>query len=204
MANGITETGAIHMPHRELGNFIIKIHKPLDNHLARTGPAACLRIFPRGIYIGLTLHRALALARAGHDGLHHTRHTNLFNRREVFLPGCRKFIRGGSQTQLLSCQSADALTVHGELRGARSGNNLHLALSLDRRKHISGNGFHLGHHHIRLFLLDNATQGVPIKHGDDMGPISHLHGRSIGVGIHGNHFHAVPLQLNNDFLAQFA
>jgi hypothetical protein len=37
-----------------------------------------------------------------------------------------------------------------------------------------------------------------------MSPISHLHGRGIGIGIHGDDFHSVTLQLDNDFLAQLA
>ena len=112
-------------------------------------------------------------------------------------------IGGGGQAQFLCCQTADPLTVHGQLRCPGSGYNRDpFLLQLDQ--FIGGNGFDLRYDQGRLFLLNQLAQGLAIKHIDNMAAVSYLHGRGIGVAIHGDHFTAIADQLNGHFATQFA
>ena len=65
-----------------------------------------------------------------------------------------------------------------------------------------GDGFDFRHDEVRLLGLDHGTQGSAVEHVDHVAAMGNLHGRRVGVAIHGNHFNAQALQLDHHFLAQ--
>src|SRR3546814_10566795 len=55
-----------------------------------------------------------------------------------------------------------------------------------------------------LFQFDHAPDLGTVEHVDDMTAMRKLHGRCIGVAIDGNRLDAIALQLDDDFLVEFA
>ncbi len=53
---------------------------------------------------------------------------------------------------------------------------------------------------VRTFSHYGLPELVPVKHTEHMRPISHMHGRSIGILIAGHYFHTHPLKLYCHFL----
>src|SRR5690554_89415 len=62
MANGLTEAGAVPMPHCQLGNLVIEVYETFHNNLAGTGAATLLGIVPGGLDVGFCFHSALPFA----------------------------------------------------------------------------------------------------------------------------------------------
>ena len=69
---------------------------------------------------------------------------------------------------------------------------------------VCGDGFDLWDNEIGLFEFDDLTEGGPIQHGQNVAAVSYLHGRGIGVTIRSDDFDPEPLQLDDDFFAEFA
>ena len=192
------------MAHGELRDLVIEINKALHNHLTGSRAPAFLRVLPCGLDVRLGLERALPLAAARHDRLHHARQSNPFDGRQKFLLRCGKFKGRRAQPQLLRRQPPDAFAIHCKLRSPRSGDDFRQPFRLNRCQRIRRNRLHLRHHKMRFFLLDHRPQCIAIKHRYHMRAIRHLHRWRVGVGVHCNHFHAVALQLDDHFLAQLA
>ena len=87
---------------------------------------------------------------------------------------------------------------------AFSGMDVLGAFLLHGHERIRGNCFHLRNNQMRLLGFKDPAESLAIQHVDDMRPVRHLHGRSMGIAVDGDHFAAKPLEFDDDFLAQFA
>lgn len=191
------------MTHGQQRDLVIKVHKPLDDHLALARASAFLRVFPRAFDVGGAAHHALALAGGAHDGLHHARHSDgLDGRAELLLRG-RKLVGRTAQTQFLGGKAADPLAVHRQLGCARRGHHAE-SLGLKLHEHIGGDGLHFRDDEGGLFFKQHRAQGVCIEHRDHMGTVCHLHGWCVRVGIHGHHLAAEALEFDDHLLAELA
>ena len=75
---------------------------------------------------------------------------------------------------------------------------------LERDQFARGDGFDFRHDEMRPLDLDDAPERDRIQHVDDVAAIRDLHGGRIVVAIGDDRFHAEPLQLDDDFLAELA
>ncbi len=191
------------MAHGEQGDLVLEVDEALDDDPALAGTPAFLGIVPGSLHVIDALEQALALARRAHHRLDHTREAEVFDGLAVVFEGVGKVVRRGWQVQLLGGQAADALAVHGQLRGA-CGRHHGKAFGFQLHQGGGGDGFDFRHDVVRLLGLDHCAQGGAIEHVDHVAAVRHLHGRGIGVTVHGNHFNAQALQLDHHFLAQFA
>jgi hypothetical protein len=66
------------------------------------------------------------------------------------------------------------------------------------------NGLDLRHDQVGTFLLNHPLQRFPVQHADDVASVGHLHGRGMGITVHGDHLHAEALRLDGNLLAQLS
>ncbi|MNY08779.1 hypothetical protein D3C86_1416500 [compost metagenome] len=191
------------MAHGQQGDFVVEIDEAFDDHPTFTGTATFLGVVPGFLHVIDAAQQALALARGTHDRLDHARETEVFNGFAVVLEGVGEVVRRGRQVQLFSGQATDAFAVHGQLRGA-GGRDHGEAFGLQFHQGRGGDGFDFRDDEVRLLGFDHGTQGSTIEHVDHVAAVRHLHGRRVGVAVHGNHFNAQALQLDHHFLAQLA
>ena len=189
------------MAHSEQGDFIIKIDKTFDNDARFPRAATRLGIAPNARDIGLRMGRALPFARGGHDGFDDAGQANLVHGGAAFGLAISETIGRGGQAQILRCKSPDALAVHGDLRGARRGNDGE-AFGLKCAQCVRSNRLYFRDDQIRPLFFGNFPQSLSVQHIDDIGAVGDLHGGRIGIAVHGNDFDAQPLQLNHNFLTQ--
>ena len=199
-----TEGGAAHVAHGQLGDFVIKIHKTLDNHLAFAGTPTLLSVLPGRLNFVFASHRALAFARRTHDRLDHEWQTDRLNRLFVFFFIGGEPVRGGFQTELFRSKTANSFAIHGQLGCSRCRNDRRHTLLLQCSQCIGRDRFNFRHYEVRPLLLNDSTQGNSIEHRDHMRPVRHLHRRSIFVGINSDYLDTVTLEFNDDFFAEFA
>ena len=191
------------MAHREQGDFVVEVDEAFDDDAPRPGAAARLCVVPRPLHIGRGPEGALALARAGHHRLDHAGHANGGHRCLKRVMRVGKPIGRGGQAQGFRRQSADALTVHGESRGAGGGNH-RKALGFECQQGFGVDGLDLRHDQIGLFGLDHLAQPRAVEHREHVAAVRHLHCGRVGVTVAGNHLHAQTLKLDDHLLAQFA
>ena len=55
----------------------------------------------------------------------------------------------------------------------------------------------------RLLGNDDLAQSLGVQHIDNVGTVSDLHCRRVGVPVHGNDFDSVALEFDGDFLPEF-
>ena len=191
------------MPNRQLGNLIVEIHETFHDHLTRSSTSSFLGVLPSTIDILFLTNHALSVSARAHDRLHHARHTDYLHRFFEFLLGLGETIRRGRQAQLLGRQAADSLTVHRQPSGT-GGRNHMVSLFLQFHQGTGSDRLHLRHDIIRFLFLDDLPQGIAIQHGDHIGTMRHLHGRSVRILIQGDYLHAITLQLYYKLFPQFA
>ncbi len=203
MANRRAEGGAANVAHGQQRDFVIEVDKAFNDHATLAGTTAFLRVIPGFLNVIDTLEQALPFTRRTHDRLDHTREAEVFDGLAVRLEGVGKVVRRGRQLQLFSGQTANAFTVHGQLRSTR-GRNHREAFGLKLHKRSGGDGFDFRDDKVRFFKLDDSAQGNTVKHVDHMAAMSDLHRRRVLVTVNSDHFNAQALQFDHDFLAQFA
>ena len=210
MADGLAEmgldlAGRILGAHGQQGDFVVKVDKALDDDAAALHPAACHRVVPGLFHIGRAIDLALALARAAHHRLDHAGVANAaVDSRLQLGQAVAELIGAGRQAQGLGRQAADAFAVHRQASGAGGGHHTHGASGLQRLQRGGGNGFDLGHHHVRLFGLDQCRQLGGIAHRDGAGMVGHLVTGCVVIAVHRHRLHAQALQGNQHLLAQLA
>ena len=196
--------------HGQLGDFVIKVDKTFDDHASLGHTATCHGVIPGGCHIGRAVDLALPLAGAAHHGLDHTGVANgwvaitAVNRCLQLRQRVAKAVRAGGQAQGFSRQTANAFAVHRQPRGACGGDAGDNACGFQPLQHRRGNRFNLGHHQIRLDVLNQRLELGGVAHGDGARVVRHLLARRVVIAIHRNRFHAQALQRNQDFFAQFA
>ena len=203
MAYGIAEVNAVHGAHREQRYLVLEGHEAFDYHLATTGAATLLGIGPALVQFGKIAQQALALAGGAHHGFHHAGQAYGLDGGDEILLALGEAVGRGGKAQLFGGEAADPLPVHGELGGAGVGHDPDPFL-LKLRQGIGGDGFNLGDDKVGLDLGHQGAQGGTIEHIQHVGFVGNLHGGSIGVAVGGDHFYAKALQLDGDFLAEFA
>ena len=57
---------------------------------------------------------------------------------------------------------------------------------------------------MRLLLFDDGAQRLAVEHGQGVAAVRDLHGRRVGIAVDDDDLDAESLQLDGDFLAQFA
>ena len=191
------------MAHGQQGNLVFEIHEPFHDHPALAGAAAGLRVVPGGVDVLLLFHQALALAGGRHHRFHHTGQADITHRRQVLLPVAGETVGRRVQAQLFRRQPADAFAVHGQAGGAGGGHHGD-AFLLQLEQLVGGDGLDLRHDEVRPLLFHHAPYRGAVEHVDHVAAVGHLHGRRVGVAVHGDHFAAQPHQLDADLFAQFA
>ena len=182
-------------------DLVVEIDEALDNHLAAARPAAFLGVGPGGVRVCRAVHRALALARAAHDGLDHAGHTDVLERAIEFLAGFREAIGGGGQPELLGGEPANTFTIHRQRRRPRRGHD-RKPLGFKRQQLIRGDRLDLRDNQVRLLEFNHAAEFGTVEHGKRVRTVRHLHGGRMVVPVTGDDFHTQPLQLDHDLLAQ--
>ena len=190
--------------HRQQGDFIIEIDESLHDDPVRPDPPALARGIPGGPDILFAPQNGLALARRGHDWLDQTGKADFAGRDAKLLQGIGETVGRSRQPQRFGGKPANALAVHGELRGARGRGNPRKALGLDFHKQVGGDGLDFRHDDVRALLLDERAQRDPVSHGDHVRPVRHLVARRVRVPVNRDHFNSQALQCDDHFLAQFA
>lgn len=201
MANRRAERGAADVAYGQQCDFVVEIDKAFDDHPALAGTPALLGVVPGFLHVVGAAQQALALARRTHHRLDHARKAQVLDGLTVVFEGVGEVVRRGRQVQLFGGQATDAFTVHGQRRGA-GGRNDGKAFGLQLDQGRGSDGFDFRHDKVRLLRLDDRTQRGSVEHVDHMATVRHLHGRRVGVAIHGNHFNAQALQFDHHFLAQ--
>jgi hypothetical protein len=103
-----------------------------------------------------------------------------------------------------SSESANPFAVHRQLRRPGRRNDFGEPLRLDLGQRIGGDRLDLRHHQMRPLRLNQRLDRFPIGHIDRMGAMRDLMARRVRIAVHRDHFHAKPLQCDDDFLAQLA
>jgi len=88
--------------------------------------------------------------------------------------------------------------------GSPGGRDHRIAFTLQLDEGRSGDRLDLRHDVVRALLFDDGTQRGAVEHVEHMAAVRHLHGWRIGITVHGDHFDAETLQLDDQFLAQLA
>ncbi|MNJ16539.1 hypothetical protein D3C77_108020 [compost metagenome] len=203
MAYGIAEVDAVHGAHGEQGYLVLEGDEAFDYHLATAGAPPLLGIGPALVQPGKIAQQALALAGGAHHGFHHAGQAYGLDGGNELLLALGEAVGGGGEAQLFGGEPADPLPVHGELGGAGVGHDPDPFL-LKLCQGIGGDGFNLGDDEVGLDLGHQGAQGGPVEHVQHLGGVGDLHGGGIGVAVGGDHFYAKALQLDGDFLAEFA
>jgi hypothetical protein len=191
------------MAHREQGDLVVEGIEGLDDDLAGAGAAAGLRVLPRPGDVILAPDQALAVPGGRHHRLDHARQAERRDRGTILVHRGREAVPRRGQLQLLGGQPADALAVHGQPRGAGGGDHCPaFLLELLQRRRVDG--LDLGDDEVRLLQLDDAPDLGAVEHADDVRAMRHLHGRRVGVAVHGDHLDAQALRLDHHFLAELA
>ena len=73
VADRRAEARAAHVPHREQRDLVVERDESLDDHAARAGATALLRVVPGALYVRRAPHDALSLAGGTHHRLHDAR-----------------------------------------------------------------------------------------------------------------------------------
>ena len=141
------------------------------------------------------------MPRRAHDGLHHTGRTHLADGCIKLLTCSCKTIVGCRQPQLLMCQLADTLAVHGQERGIGRGNHVE-ALLLQLHECRCCYCLHLGDNQVRLLFLNDLTQPCTVQHGKHIATMRYLHGGCVLIPIEGYHLHTIALQLDTHIFSQ--
>ncbi|MNK95658.1 hypothetical protein D3C87_1159050 [compost metagenome] len=194
-----------HGAHGQQGDFVVEVDEAFHDHTAVAHAAAGHGVVPGGLDALGAVDLALALAGAAHHRLDHARVADAaVDGGLEFLERIAELVRAGRQGQRLGGQAADALAVHGQPCGTGGGNHADHAGGFQRLQHRGGDGFDLGHHQIRALGLDQGLQLLAVAHRDGAGMVRHLLARRILVAVHGDGFHAQPLQCDQHFLAELA
>ncbi len=209
MADGRAEMGCgasapVGSAHRKLGDLEIERHLAFHDDARLAHAPGRQRLVPRFGRVLRPLQPALPLARGRHHRFHETRKADVRDGRLQLLERARERIRRARQLQLLRRELADALAVHGGVRGKRRGNDGRKAVLLDAQQFIGGDRLDLRHDEMRAFLLHQFPQRPGIRHIDHVEAMRHLLPRRIGVAVHRNGLDAQALQLDDDFLAELA
>jgi len=145
----------------------------------------------------------LALARGGHDRLDHAGKADGAAGLQKGFPGVGETVGRGGKAQLLGGQTADAFAIHGQPGGLGRGDDVD-AFGLQGEQLGGGDGLDLRDDEIGLFRFDDPAQGGGVEHADDMGTVGDLHGRGMGIAVHGDDLDAQALGLDGHLLAEFA
>ena len=189
----------------QLGDFVIEVDKALDDDAAAFDPPARHGVIPGGLHVGGTFQGGLPLARRRHHRLDQTGIADAaVDGGLQLLLGVGKGEGGSGQPQFFRRQTTDAFAVHGQLGGPRGGNDLGDGVFFQGQQGFGGDGFDFGHHQMGALGQDQGAQRLGVGHGDHMGPMGHLHGRGVGVTVHGDHLDPQTLKGNGDFFPQFA
>ncbi|OMP13167.1 hypothetical protein COLO4_02163 [Corchorus olitorius] len=197
------EGGAADVAHGQQGDLVVEVDEALDDHPALAGATAFLGVLPGGLQLVGAAQQALALARGTHDRLDHAGIAQRLGGGGIVFVGVGEMIGRGGQAQFLGGEATDAFAIHGQLGGAGGGHH-GVALAFQLHQGGGGDGFDFRHDEVRLLALDHCAQGGTVEHVDDVAAVGDLHGRGIGVAIHGDDLDAQALQFDDDFLAQFA
>ena len=112
-------------------------------------------------------------------------------------------ILGCAQTQLLGCEVADGLAVHGEVDGACARNHLNAHL-LKVEESFGSDGFNLRHDNVRLVTLHHSGKCVAVQHVENLMFVGNLHCRCVLILVACNDILSCTLGGDDKFLAQFA
>ena len=112
-------------------------------------------------------------------------------------------ILGCAQTQLLGCEVADGLAVHGEVDGACARNHLNAHL-LKVEESFGSDGFNLWYDNVRLVTLHHSGKRVAVQHVENLMFVGNLHCRCVLILVACNDILSCTLGGDDKFLAQFA
>ena len=112
-------------------------------------------------------------------------------------------ISGGNEAQIIGRKVADRVAVHGQLRGARRGDDGE-ALFLQFGQYRSADRLDFGDDVIGPVLFGYTAQRLAIEHGEHLACIGQLHGGRIVIAVAGHDIGAEPLGRNHEFAPQLA
>src|SRR3989338_3040804 len=194
------EGDALSVSHGEHGDFVVEINRSFHDDLAGLSSARFHRVLPRVAQILRFFSHTLAMSGRGHRGLYEAGETNgLGTSFEFFERRCETIGRGG-KFQFFGSKFSDALSIHGEMHGAR-GRNHAPTLFLKLHKFVCRDGLYFRHDVIRLLLLNDSAYDFRIAHIECVTPVRDLHSRRALVPVAGNSLDTEPHGLDGDFFA---
>ncbi|MNQ84326.1 hypothetical protein D3C85_994500 [compost metagenome] len=190
--------------HGQQGDLVVEADESFDNGAPAAHPAAFLGVAPGRDQIVGAFDHGLALARRRHDRLDDAGIANAaVDGLAQFVLGVDKTVGRSRQPEGFGRQAPDALAVHGQLGRASRRRHPRHARRFQFHQQTGGNGLDFGDNNVRPLLFDDFSQGLRVRHGDHMRPMRHLVARGVRIPVHRDHFHAQPLQGNDDLFAQF-
>ena len=187
MADRCTEERvSVLLTHGQQGDLQIELQELLDDHPGRGAPGTAEGRVPRLLQPIGAAHHALTFPGGAHHGLHdHGPAQWLRDLHQLFGAG-RVGESRCPQSQFSSGEITDSVPVHRHSGGSGRGDHRGaLLFQLSQGRH--GQGFDLRDHHIRSMSADHLQQIVRIRHRQHFGHIRHLHRRSIGIAVAGDH-----------------
>ena len=174
--------------------------------------AAGHRVVPRSLHVGRLVDPALALAGARHHRLDDARIADRrLARRAGAVDGGLQLLQrvaedvgAGRQAQRLGGEAADALSIHGQARGAGGRDDAHDTLGLECLQLGRRDGLDLGDDEVGLLALDQRAQRGAVAHGDRARVVRDLLAGRVLVAVDGDGLDAQALQRDQHFLAELA
>ena len=147
--------------HGEQRDLVVEGDELLDDHPCPVAAHVGDGIVPRGgDGLGLA-HRALPLARRGHDGLYDERKSDACGGGGEFLAARCIFEGRSFQAEFARGKVADGIAVHRQLRRARRGDDVE-ALCFDLGEDFGTDRLDLGHDVVGLVPFDCGAQRVAV------------------------------------------
>ena len=203
MAYGLAERCAAYVAHGQKRYLIIEVDEAFHNYRAGARTALLLRHLPGRVYLVGSLDQALAMAAAGHHGLHHAGKSDALHGSVEFLLCLRELVGRGGELQLLGGELADLAAVHGDEGGAGGGHHVPaLFLQLDERR--SGYRLDFGNDIVGLFFLHHLAERLAVQHGEYVRLVGYMHRRGVGIFVTGHYGQSVTLEFNHHLFAKFA
>ena len=209
VADGLAEPrrrlagGGIDGTDGEQRDLVVEVDETLDDDAPRGHAAAAHGVIPRGADVLPGPHGGLALAGRAHHRLDHARQADLLDGRGELLPRRGEAVARRRQADLLGGQAADALAVHGQLRGAGRRDHGYVAGGLQLDERIGGQRLDLRHDEVGANLGDEVLHGLRVGHVQLVPEMRHLMRRGVGVAVGGVDLDAETLERDGHFLAQF-